>query len=79
MVKSAFLKLFLEAKKNDRFYTKPPYTKVSWLEGLYSADLPIRSCSKNKPRSFTEKEGLRHYYLKTSAVKFFQNCFRQWP
>jgi len=47
MVKSAFLKLFLEAKKK----CLTPYeviasygsahTKVSWLEGYFSVNLPI--------------------------------------
>jgi hypothetical protein len=39
-VNSAFLKLFLEAKKNDRLHTKPVYTKVSWLEGNSFIGLP---------------------------------------
>jgi len=46
MVKSAFLKLFLEAKKKcltpyevNASY-RGAYTKVSWLEGDFSVNLP---------------------------------------
>jgi hypothetical protein len=40
MVKSAFLKLFLEAKKKCVTPTGLMYTKVSWLEGNFSVNLP---------------------------------------
>jgi hypothetical protein len=47
MVKTAFLKLFLEAKKKCltpygvSFPTEAPYTKVSWLGGYFFIGLPI--------------------------------------